>query len=71
MPLSAEHSTNGRGVYAKEVDSQDVFRIGMSVVFGRDLTILPRSAAAALVISSLVTRPVCLGGPSPFQGPWR
>jgi hypothetical protein len=38
----------------------------MAVVFGRDSIILPRSAAAVLLIESLVTRPVCSGGPSPF-----
>jgi hypothetical protein len=39
----------------------------IAVVFGRDIAILSGAAAAAQLISVVVTRPVCLGGPSPFK----
>jgi hypothetical protein len=39
----------------------------IAVVFGRDIAILPGPAAAEQLISVMVTRPVCLGGPSPFK----
>jgi hypothetical protein len=39
----------------------------IAVVFGRDIAILSGPAAAAQLISVVVTRPVCLGGPSPFK----
>ena len=42
----------------------------ITVVLGRNLIIL-LSQLQPLLILSLVTRPVCLGGPSPFQGSWR
>jgi hypothetical protein len=45
-------------------------RAQIDVVFGRNLNIL-LSQLQPLLILSLVTRPVYLGGPSPFQGSWR
>ena len=45
-------------------------RVQIAVAFGLNLIIL-LSQLQPLLILSLVTRPVYLGGPSPFQGSWR
>jgi hypothetical protein len=45
-------------------------RVQIAVVFGLNLIIL-LSQLQPLLILLLVTGPVYLGGPSPFQGSWR
>jgi hypothetical protein len=52
---------------AEKVNSLGGPGIQIAIVFGRILIIL-LSQLQPLLILSLVTRPVCSGGPSPFQG---